>query len=407
MVRRTPDVKKVNLGPQINSPFSELQPIISPDGQLLFFTMGAGHPDNIGKDNLQDCYVSLRQPDGTWSAPRNLGSPINTDGNDAISGVSPDGNVLFIKNYAFNRTNGLCFARRVKNGTWRIDSITIQQFTNTNTLSSQCISADGKYIIYSAERSDGYGGLDLYVSTLIDPNTNSYGPPQSLGPVINTAKDDFAPFLASDGQSLYFSSRGLKGYGDADVFVAKRLDDSWVNWTFPKNLGPALNTAKMDAYYSVPASGDVAFFSSLNGQNKLDLFMVTLSPELRPNPVILVTGKVQSRSGRPLEATITYAEMASNQQVTTTVTNQVSGRFAIVLPLGRRFTMRVESDNFLPYTDNLDLVDAALYREVKSTITLDSLAEGSIAVLQNIFFDFNKAELKPDPFLNLTNSTRC
>jgi OOP family OmpA-OmpF porin len=394
-VDRKPTLKKVNLGPEVNSEYSELSPIISPDGRLLFFTMGIGNPKNMGSEHLQDCYVSRRIPNGGWSQPINLGAPINSTGNDAISGVSPDGSVLFIKNFAFNRVSGLCFAHHTRSE-WKIDSITIDNYSNVNQLSSQCISADFHYIIFSAERPDGYGALDLYVSRLIDATKNHYGAPENLGPIINSSKDEFAPFLAADGQSLYFSSRGHGGYGDADVFVAKRLDDSWVNWTAPKNLGPELNTTGMDAYYSIPASGDVAYYSSANGANHMDMYIVQLDQDIRPNPVILVTGKVTNKKQMPLEASVTYTPIGSDSATVSTLTNVLNGHFAVVLPSGQNYGLRVESPTYLPFSDNLNLTGAALYKEISLTIELDSLQAGSSFVLKNIFFDLDQAILRPD-----------
>jgi OmpA-OmpF porin, OOP family len=392
-------IQKANLG-GVNSNFSELSPIISPDGNLLFFTMGAGHPENMGDQKLQDCYVSRKDRDG-WSKPVNLGAPINSVGNDAISGVSPDGSILFIKNFAHNSLNGLCFARRRKTD-WKIDSIFIEGYINKNPLSSQTISTNFQYIIFSAEMPDGYGGLDLYISKLEDPATFRYGRPQNLGPVINTIEDDFTPFLAPDGQSLYFSSKGHRGFGDADMFIAKRLDDSWVNWTSPRNLGPELNTQGMDAYYSIPASGDVAYFSSANNSNRLDLYRVALSDDIRPNPVILVTGKVQSPSKMPLDASIVYATLKDGEVAATLQTNPLNGRFAVVLPYGEHYAVNVNSANYLPYSDNLDLESVSMYREIQTTITLDSVRVGSSVTLNNIFFATNEATLKPESFAELT-----
>jgi outer membrane protein OmpA-like peptidoglycan-associated protein/Tol biopolymer transport system component len=397
---RTQTLKKANLGKEINSEYSELSPIISPDGKLLFFTMGVGNPANLGADHLQDGYVSRRTQSGGWSQPINLGLPINSAGNDAISGVSADGSVLFIKNFDYNRVNGLCFAKRTAAG-WKIDSITIDNYSNSNTLASQCISPDAKFIVYSAESIEGYGGLDLYVTRQIDASTNHYGTPENLGPVINTAKDDFAPFLASDGQSLYFSSRGHGGYGDADVFVSKRLDDSWVNWTAPKNLGPEINTQGMDAYYSIPASGDIAYYSSSNGTNHMDLYIVSLSDDIRPNPVILVTGKVVNQKGAPLEAAITYTRLLTDTSAAATYSSSLTGHFAVVLPFGYEYALRVESPGYLPYSDNLDLREATMYRELSSVIVLDSIAIGSTITLRNIFFDLDKSTLRPESHFEL------
>lgn len=392
---RSQKIRKQNLGKDINSIYSELAPIISPDGQWLFFTMGYGHPDNIGSEKLQDCYVSRRDDRGNWAAPVNLGKPINSNGNDAISGVSADGTVLFIKNFAFNQLNGLCFARLRKNG-WAMDSIFIEGYSNANPLATQTISPNFQYIIFSAEMADGYGGLDLYVSKLQDKAANRYSVPQNLGPVINTAADDYAPFLAPDGQSLYFSSKGHQTFGDADMFIAKRLDDSWVNWTPARNLGPELNTSGMDAYYSIPASGDVAYFSSSNGNRRLDLYKVSLSDDIRPNPVILVTGRVISKSKTPVDAAIVYSSLKTGETAAILQTNPMNGRFAAVLPFGEHYAIQVQGANYLPFSDNLDLESASMYREIHTVITLDSITAGSSVTLNNIFFATNEATLKSE-----------
>lgn len=396
-----PVIKKINLGPDVNSPFSELNPIISVDGQKLFFTMGVGNPQNLGPEHLQDCYVSLKR-NGHWTQPIPLEPPINTAANDAISGVLADGRTLFIKNYAHNHLNGLCFARPSKSG-WTIDSISIDGYQNSNPLATQSISSDGSLILFSAETEEGYGGLDLYVTKLVDRATNHYGKPENLGPVINTAKDDFSPFLAPDGQTLYFSSRGRPGYGDADMYLATRLDDSWINWTAPKNLGPELNTGGMDAYYSIPASGDVAYCSSSNGQNHLDIYMITLSEDLRPHPVVLVTGTVKSPSGTPLEAYITCRKLSNDSLVASMYSSILDGRFALVLPVGIQYSIHAENKQYLPYSDNLDLTNAVLYREVRADIVLDSIIKGGSITLRNIFFDLDKASLRPESHFELDN----
>ena len=394
-------IKKTNLGSEINSQYSELAPIISPDGNLLFFTMGVGHPDNLGEEHLQDCYVSRKMSDGHWGAPRNLGAPINSTGNDAISGVSTDGSVLFVKNFGYNHRNGLCFARFVGRGQWKLDSITIDKYSNESQLATQCISGDGSAIIFSAQREGGVGGTDLYVSTLVDPATNHFGAPKNLGSLINTSGDEFAPFLAVDGRTLYFSSNRPGGYGDADVYVAHRLDDTWTNWSPPKNLGPEINTPGMDAYYSVPASGDVAYFSSSNGANHMDLFMVTLSDDLRPNPVVLISGKAVNQKGQPLGAAVACRDLLTDSIIATSTSNSYTGNFALIVPVGREYSVTADFPKYLPYAGHLDLTSPGVAREMSMHIMLDTAVGGAKTTLANIFFGLDSAVLKPESSFEL------
>ncbi|HYM20596.1 MAG TPA: OmpA family protein [Candidatus Kapabacteria bacterium] len=378
-----------------------MAPIISPNGKLLFFTMGKENPANLGEEHLQDCYVSHLLPNGKWSAPKNLGVPINSTGNDAIQGVSPDGRTLFIKNFVYNETSGLCFARLDSTGNWRITPITINGYSNSSRLSSQCISVNGDYIIVSIEREDGYGGLDLYVCKLIDRAKNIYGPPQNLGLVLNTQADDFAPFLAADSKTLYFSSRGRGGYGDADVFVTKRLDDSWVNWTAPKNMGPDINTEGMDAYYSVPASGDVAYFSSLNGSNGLDLYKIELLPDERPDPVMLLQGKVTNAAGEMIHASVMATDLKMNMEIARSESSEGLGEFFLVLPSDNNYRISVSATGYLPYSTEVDVPSTLQSSDTSISVILDTIGVGSVATIEDIYFDFNQATLKPESFFSL------
>src|SRR5437764_3027478 len=248
---------------------------------------------------------------------------------------------------------------------------------------------------------DSYGGLDLYVSKLKDRKKNLYGPPQNLGPVLNTKENDFAPFLASDGKTLYYSTSGKGGYGDADVFITKRLDDSWVNWSAPKNMGPDINAAGMDAYYSIPASGDVAYFSSYNGANQLDLYKIILPEDERPAPVTLLSGRVTNRKGEVLNAKIICTDIEKNQEAGRSSTSENAENFSMVLPVGEHYRFSAESPGYLPFSDEIDLSRQSGFSEPFVEIVLDSIAMGSITTIGDIFFDFNKATLKPQSFYSL------
>lgn len=393
--------KKEHLGPKINSPYNEMLPLISPNGRILYFTMGRGNPRNTGDAKYQDIYYSTLQPDGSWSFAKNAGPTFNSVADDAVSGVSPDGTVLFIKNYSYNRANGLCFARKLPENKWQIDSITIENYYNLNPLISQSISSNGNYIILSIERSDGYGGLDLYVSKVKNRKNNLYAEPQNLGPVINTAKNEIAPFIALDGLTLYFTSDGRGGEGDGDVFITKRFDDSWVNWGYPVNMGPEVNTSGMDAYYSVPASGDKAYFSSSNGENLLDLFSIPLKDYQRPQPIMFMSGTVKSRSGTPLRASITCSDLSDNNEVATAESFAEDGAFSLITPVGDHYRIRVEAPGFLPYSDDLDLSKKSGFTEPTVDIVLDSIIVGSKVTIGDIFFDFNSATLQEASYFTL------
>ncbi len=126
---------------------------------------------------------------------------------------------------------------------WSIPKdILIDNFINTGNFVSYAISPDQKVLITSIENGKSMGNLDLFVSFHIDENR--WSEPINMGSILNTAEMEFSPFIAADAQTLYFSSKGHPGQGDADIFMSRRLDDTWLNWSTPKNLGPEINTKK-------------------------------------------------------------------------------------------------------------------------------------------------------------------
>src|SRR5690606_837619 len=107
----------------------------------------------------------------------------------------------------------------------------------------------GQYLLMAIEMKKGFGEKDIFVSFRNPKDPNSWTKPLNLGNIINTKAGEFGPFLAADDKTLYFVSSGhAGGYGDADVWMSKRLDDTWTNWSKPVNMGEKINTSGFDAY---------------------------------------------------------------------------------------------------------------------------------------------------------------
>ena len=180
----------------------------------------------------------------------------------------------------------------------------IEGFTNTNAFVSYFLAAGGKTMLMSIEMPNSNGGLDIYVSFIKANKT--WSRPLNIGKSINTFQAEATPYLASDGKTLYFASEGHLGYGSYDIFMTKRLDDTWLNWTKPVNLGPKVNSVYADLSFSIPASGDIAYTYVLrNKTNLTDIYSIALSPEVKPEPVTIVIGRVlDAKTGKPIGAKI-------------------------------------------------------------------------------------------------------
>jgi outer membrane protein OmpA-like peptidoglycan-associated protein len=184
--------------------------------------------------------------------------------------------------------------------------------------------------------------------------------------------------------------------------MSRRLDDTWQKWSEPVNLGPEINTNDWDAYYSVAASGDVAYMvSSAGGFGNSDIVRITLKEEVRPNPVALVSGKVlDQKTGKPVEATITYYSLADNIEAGTARSN-ATGDYSIVLPYGKAYGFRAQAGGYYAVSENLDLTGLKSYQEIKRDLFLVPIEIGQVVRLNNIFFESGKATLKPESFEEL------
>lgn len=397
-----------NLGPNINSEAGDFSPKISPDGKYLFFTRD-GHPENKGDSEDQDVWFSELQPDGNWGKARNIGAPLNNDYNNFLTAISPDGNMILLGG-AYNYfdgsvSSGTSISYRDRKGWTFPKKQTIEKFENINDYVNYYLSQDGNILLMAIQKKkkkENFGDLDIYVSKRT--GDNSWSVPLNVGPTINTTGSDAGIFLASDGVTMFFASDGHGGYGDSDIFMTKRLDDTWTNWTKPVNLGPKINTDDYESNFTVSAAGDYAYFaSSKNSLGNEDIFRIKLPQEAKPEPVVLVKGRVlNSKTNEPVKARITYELLPEGTEVGVARSEPVKGAYNIVLPHGSNYGFRAMADGFYAVSESLDLKDLDAYEEVEKDLLLTPIEVGEVVRLNNIFFETAKAELKDEsiPELN-------
>jgi outer membrane protein OmpA-like peptidoglycan-associated protein len=390
--------KSINLGPNINTPYNDLCPVISADGKTLYFTR-MGDPNNLGGRNDQDIWYSQVREDGTYSVAKNMGDPLNNRNNNSITSITPDGQTAALLNrYEADGSIsiGVSTANRSGEEFAFPRPCEIKNFYNNNDYGEYCLSSSGKMLIMTLQRDDSKGGKDLYMSEL-QPDGN-WSEPKSLGASLNTSSNETSPFLAADDRTLYFSTGGFPGFGKKDMFLSRRLDDTWTNWSEPLNLGPKLNSPNWDAYYSIPASGEYAYFVSYeNSIGEADIFRVGLPQAMRPLPVVLVSGVVRDKkTNKPLAARIVYESLSSEEEVGEARSDPRDGTYSIALPAGTHYGFRARGRDYLPVSENLDLSDTETYQEIKYDLYLVAPEAGAIVKLNNLFFDQGKSELRPD-----------
>lgn len=410
--------KVESLGNMVNSEYNEVNPVISPDGNTLYFGR-VSHPQNTnGTNGSQDIWFSELQ-NGQWSLARRMSSPLNRDDYNAAYSITPDGNKLLIMG-AYNNgtyeTRGFSFSNRTANGWSAPQKLNIPGLENLSKgeYMSGFLSSDGKTLLMSFSEKKKSTKDNLYISFL--QKNGNWTRPESLGEDINT--DDFTettPFLAADGATLYFSSDRTGGQGSNDIYYTKRIDKTWKRWSKPINLGAAANTDGYDAYYSISARGDYAYMiSKKNTLGKGDIIRISLKGDggntttgqpttpvastTAPEPVVLVTGKViDTKTGKPLSAKIIYETLPDGIEAGTAETNPTTGEYKIVLPKGKKYGFRAVGKDYMAESQNIDLTNVTDFKEMKGTdLKLVPLEEGQVGRLTNLFFDTGKADLRPE-----------
>ena len=400
------NVSPDRLSETVNSVYNELKPLVTPDGKTLLFSRQY-HPGNTGgEDDPEDIWFSQWDEEkGEWMEAMNMGGPLNTVGPNYISSITPDGNTVIItlgNRYTKNgkMKAGVSVSTRTSEGWTKPVPFEIINEINMSEKANYFLANNREVLIMSVEGDPSFGSRDLYVSFLMDDGR--WSEPLNLGEDLNTAMEEASPFLAPDDKTLYFSSNGYTGYGNHDIYVTRRLDDSWTNWSEPENLGPQINSPEDDAFFNIPPTGEYGYFSRNFTENNSDIFRFELPKEHQPDAVITVRGVVyNTKTRRPMQARIFYESLPEGKEIGTIESDPLTGEYQIILPTGKMYGYLAEAEGFVAINANIDLKDTEVYGELTKDLFLVPIEKGAVVRLNNIFFDFDKYELKEASFPEL------
>jgi len=233
----------------INTEKEESIPVFSPDSSMLYFIRSMDESNKGGKFD-QDIWVAKRQSDGSYSECSQLSS-LNSKYNNGVVGISKSGSVLYLLDTYDGKKDlvkGIASAER-KGDSWSTpERINVPTLDIEGDYYGFHVSDDQTVMLISYKGPGTVGDEDLYVSL---KSGDSWSAPVNLGSDINTAGFEMSPFLSKNKDTLFFSSNGHGGLGDADIFYAVRKDLSvWTSWKKPVNLGAKINSSKFDACFS-------------------------------------------------------------------------------------------------------------------------------------------------------------
>lgn len=416
ILKDTVEVKIKNLGENVNSEYKDYAPLVVSDGSKLFFTSRRkGTGGNVfDSDGLyfEDIYET-NKTDTVWSRARSVGSPLNTKGHDAIVGLSPDGQQMFVY---VDKNGGDIYTSQLKGSRWTKPEPLSDKINTPAHESKASISYDNKKLYFISDRKDlSKGGRDIFYSTLDD--SGNWSEPKNLSDVINTPYDEVDLFLHPDGRTIYFSSNGHNTMGGFDIFRSYLKDNG--EWEVPVNIGYPINTPDDDVFFVITASGKFAYFASARNDSygAYDLYELSFpapkKEEVKENEkpavqnkvfVTLVKGTVTDAVTKiPLEASINIVDLQTSKMVASFLTNSFTGKYIINLPSGKNYGINVTREGYLFHSENFNLPDTADFQELVVDIELHKIEVGTIITLKNIFFDYDKSVLRPESETELNN----
>lgn len=383
----------VNLGDSVNTPESEYYPSVTVTDSLLVFTRMTGR--------AREDFIESRVNGSGFGKWKLINGDINLETNKGALSVSQDG-------------EWMVFAGQLSTQSYKSFDIYISYYTpqgwsepqsmgdNINTdayESAPALSPDKRVLYFISTREGGYGGSDLYVSYR-QPN-GKWGPAKNMGPDINSAGDEKAPFIHADNQTLYYTSDGLPGYGNSDLFmIRKNLKGEWGK---PENLGAPINTIESEGSLAVSADGLTAYFASDRSDSRggLDIYKFDLRADIRPYRTLYVKGKViDKKTNRPLPSSVELIDNSNNNALMKVQTDEL-GEYFITLPSGKDYTFTVNRKGYLFFSELYALSGKQADSVYKKDIYLQPVELNVVSTFNNILFANNSFELPQAGFIEL------
>lgn len=394
LLRPSENLSPVNLGSGVNTIYKEYAPVISADGQRIYFCR---NQDN----SSEDIFVAEKQ-DSSWGTALPLSSLNTPKGYQAPLSVSTDGATLL-----YYDGGQVKYAERQAEG-WSSGKPFFSSANEPDWQGMTTLSSDGQTVIFAARSiqcvgARNHSNIDLFIAHR-QPD-GQWGTPRNLGPAINTPFEDRSPFLHPDQRTLYFSSDGHGGLGELDVFVTRRIGNGWDEWTTPVNLGKDINSIGNDWGYRISTDGQTAYFSRHETGWEEELSSITVPEAYRPEQVSSISGTLTQIDGKPANAVIIINDLETGEEVGRVKPAPGSGDFFIPLPTNRRYSYTVEGDSLYPVSNNIDLRGVKEGSNLLENIIVPTIAQASEGQLtlpiKNLFFDTDSHRIDPASFAEL------
>lgn len=361
----------------ITSEYNEINPVLSPDGQVLFFSR-VNHPDNhYGDIQSQDIWFSKRIKEDTWSAPERVKADFNNAQYNALYSITDDLEYLISGIYAKNgrfKKRGLSIVKYDSALRKWLSPVKVKvpkyHRKDKGLTSSAYLNRTGDILVLSYTSNWQSEKIKDIRFSIKKPN----GKWSSLKTAHNkVAKDIFSsmesPYLSDDGSTLYFSGylKGKRNEYQNDIYKMERQDGEYKEWSDPELLNDTINTEKWENYYRQFDDDNWAVFSAAKVGREANIYMVKLN---EPRPYIDLSGLVLLE-GQPMQEE--FQVVINGQVVDSVRIDTVASSYAVHLPFGEKYEIQARAVEREAKVEIIDATDQLEYLKLERDLQLSKL----------------------------------
>ena len=378
------------LGAGVNNENHQYHPSISIDGKTLVYTQ-----QNLSGNKRDEDFYYVSKDSGAWGVGKKVQGPLNTNLNEGVQSLTADGLKMFYTICHRDDGYGSCdiyYTEYKGNGIWSEGKNLGSAINSAKWESQPSVSPDGKTLYFVRGSKSIADNVDIYVSEFVN---GTWTEARKMPETINTPGKELSPFIHFDNQTLYFSSNGHPGMGEADLFVSRKNESG--EWGTPENMGYPINTPFEEFGLVVSSDGKTGFYASNSVDSaggSMNLYTFQLPEASRALPVAWISGKVFDReSGKPIESNIEAYDL-SNDRPWLTMRSDQKGRFFAVLPANNEYSLNVDEKGYLFYSEHFLLEEQQYDSALELQVPLAPIRTGEKIILKNVFFDLDSYALK-------------
>ena len=421
-----------NMGPEINSFYDDYFSVFTTTDSLLFFNsrrpFGKNKKRNPYDNKFYENIFMSQMVDGSWTTASLVSELSRKAKNDAVIGASADGNELYV--YRGKKNRGDIYVSEKKNGEWKSPKPFSSKINSRDFEGSVFVTPGNDSIFFISSNEElTHGGKDIFFSS--KDKKGKWRDPANLGSILNTKYDESGVFLTSDRNEIYFSSKGHNTMGGYDIFRSVKRSDG--TWSDPVNLGYPVNTPDDDIFFSLSPDGKYGYYSTIRegGMGARDIYQVVflgsekefiLSTEdinvagvldltkkgffsslqiLEVDSSYSLTGKVfDKKTNEPVIAKLEFFDVEASAIVATTMSDE-NGSYRVKFSMAKNYGVEIKAKDYLFFLDAINITGASTDEPVIIDFLLEKVEIGTKVILENIYFETNKATLTSASFTQL------